>query len=244
MRLPRFLVNADRRRLLRNLRHRSVNFTEGALHSPGVGWNFDVHRRFLAYEEPGPPEPGGAWDAACALLRDYEFTDPDRVRAVYDARDGLLGRNMLLEGRFCGLRFDMGVRVTVVVDETRADHRRAWGWGYETLEGHLERGRMTYEVVKDMGSGAVEFVVTGFSQRAPTLGPLLRLGWRLFGRATQLAFYRQCGTRMYELVQAELAEERSAAPAPRDDAVVLAPADAQPGRLERLALRIEHPSSG
>jgi uncharacterized protein (UPF0548 family) len=221
-----------------------VNFTEDEPHSPGGEWNFDTHRRFLAREAPGPPEPGGAWDIARALVRDYEFSDPDRVRAVYDGREELLGRNMLLEGRFYGLRFDMGVRVTVVIDETREGDRRVWGWGYETLEGHLERGRMTYEVNKDMSSGTVEFVITGFSQDDPALDPVLRLGWRLFGRATQLGFYRRCGARMYELVQARLADGRGAPGERRHDGLLLAPSDARPGPFERFALRIDHPSSG
>lgn len=244
VRVPRPMSSVQRARALEGLRTRSVNFTEDEPHSSAGEWYFDTHRVFLASEAPGIPEPGGAWDIASALVRDYEFSDPDRVRAVYDSRDELLGRNMLLEGRFYGLRFDMGVRVTVVVDETREGGSRVWGWGYETLVGHLERGRMTYEVVKDMGSGEVEFVITGFSQSAPALDPVLRLGWRLFGRATQLAFYRRCGRRMHELVRARLANGRGVAPERRHDALLLAPSDARPGPLERIALRIDHPSSG
>ncbi len=40
---------------------------------------------------------------------------------------------MLLEGRFFLLRFYMGVRITVLVDETRYGRHKVWGWAYETL---------------------------------------------------------------------------------------------------------------
>ncbi|GAA4831130.1 DUF1990 domain-containing protein [Saccharopolyspora rosea] len=204
---------------LRDLRSRPVNFTDAEVDTSG--WHHDVSRRAVAHERPGPPEPGGPWEVACRLVRDYEFSDPVRIRAVYDTRDGLLGRTMLLQGRFGGLRFHMGVRVTTVTDEIRAGHR-VWGWAYDTLQGHLERGRMHYEVVKDLRSGAVEFVVSGFSQRCPDLGPLLRAGWWLFGRRTQLRFYRDCGQRLRNLVR----DARSGATPPtavRDGPFVLAP---------------------
>jgi hypothetical protein len=72
----------------------------------------------LARERPGPPVPGQAWDTACALVRGYEFCEPRILRAVYRRGDDLLGRDMLLEGRFFGLRFHLGVRITEVIDET------------------------------------------------------------------------------------------------------------------------------
>lgn len=236
----RFLNNIDTSQALLHLRHRPVNYTVKQVGRPG--WHFDTHRHYLAHEPPGPPEPGGPWQVACRLVRDYEFSVPDLVRAVYDRRDSLLGRDMLLEGRFLALRFYMGVRVTDVIDETRNGNRRTWGWSYETLEGHLERGKMTYEVVKDTDSGRVEFVITGYSQRSPTLGPVTRLGWALFGRRTQLRFYRQCGARLHTLVQTERTRPPTPPPAGWGN-IVLAPSDVRPTALERIAIRRQHPGS-
>ena len=82
---------------------------------------------------------------------------------------------MLLEGRFFGLRFYLGVRVTGVFDEERdADDgpERVWGWCYQTLQGHLEQGRLSYEVIKNLATGQVAFRVTGYSRRAPIQFPL------------------------------------------------------------------------
>ena len=53
----------------------------------------------------------------------------------------------------------MGVRITSIVEEGEepdAD-RRIWGWGYETLQGHLQRGRVVYRVAKHREMGRVEF---------------------------------------------------------------------------------------
>lgn len=128
----------------------------------------------------------------------------------------------------------MEVRVTEVIDETR-DRDRVWGWSYETLEGHLERGKMTYEVVKNLDTGVVEFRITGFSQGSPTLGPAIRLGWYLFGRRTQLGFYDRCGRRLRKLVQAGLRGEvpPSARREPLEiEDLVLAPSDTEPHPLD------------
>ena len=179
------------------------------------------------------------------LVRDYEFTPPELIRAVYHRLDPLRGRNLLLEGRFLGLRFYMGVRITVLVDETRNEQERVWGWAYETLERHLERGKVTYEVVKHLDSGRVEFVASCQSQRSPSLGPILRLGWLLFGRRTQLRFYRRCGQRLRELVQASL----TGTPVPaatrlssQGDDLVLVPSGVQPHPLDRFTIRQHDPA--
>lgn len=54
-------------------------------------------------------------------MREYAFADPAIIRAIYDPGRSLEERTMLLEARFHGLRFHIGVRVSGVVDETR-DH--------------------------------------------------------------------------------------------------------------------------
>jgi uncharacterized protein (UPF0548 family) len=131
----------------------------------------------------------------------YEFADPDIVRASYAADAPLEGRDMLLEARFLGLRFRLGVRVNAVVDEER-DHDgrrvRVWGWSYRTLKGHLETGQMDYEVWKWLDDGAVEFRIHVVSRPARIPNPIVRLGFRLFGRREQVRFARHALARMSE----------------------------------------------
>jgi hypothetical protein len=131
---------------------------------------------------------------------------------------------MLLSIRFWGMRFQVGVRVMAVVDEEREiDGRPAqvFGWGYGTLDGHIERGRMDYELRKRLDTGEVEFRIHVVSQRGPIRNPFVRLGFRIFARREQIRFARVCCARMASLTAAAL----TAGPA----------AEATPGRRRGLA---------
>ncbi len=224
----------DTAEFLRELRDRPVNYRPEEVRGPG--WNVDERRFPLPPERPGPPEPGGVWEVACGHVTDYTFSPPELVRAAYDRHEPLLGRTMVLEGRFWVLRLYLGVRVTAVVDERRAPDQRVRGFSYETLSGHLEQGRLSYEVVKHEHSGHVEFVIAAYSRDAPSLGPVLRLGWSLFGRRRQLRFYSRCGARMQQLARAHGRTRPAWATAGDGSAVVLAPPDARHRWWDRLAL--------
>ncbi|HKG17012.1 MAG TPA: DUF1990 family protein [Solirubrobacteraceae bacterium] len=197
------------RSALDELHDAALNFdlSRRAEFTPAHGWHVDDCRWPLRAEPPGPPVPGGSWEVAQRLMRTYEFADRSIVRAVFRPDDPLDQRDMLLEIRFYGLRFHVGVRVGGVYDETREVHGRAvrvWGWNYRTLQGHLEKGQMDYEVWKWSDTGEVEFRIHAFSRAAEIRNPIVRLGWRLFGRRQQLRFYRRCGERMAQLTAAEL----------------------------------------
>lgn len=230
----------DAARVWRDLADARVNYSVDEVRRPD--WHIDIHRNELPAERPGAPEPAGSWERACRLVRDYEFSPPEIVRALYDPDAPLLGRNMLLEARFRGLHFYCGVRVTEVVDQSRENGDRVWGWAYETLDGHLERGKVTYEVVKHRDTGRVEFVASSYSQGAPTLGRITSLGWRMFGRHMQLRFYRRCGERLRAFVEAGLrGEEVLASPPIRVEHLVFAPSDAKIRRLDTLAIHLVDP---
>jgi uncharacterized protein (UPF0548 family) len=201
-------------------------------------WHVDSVATLIGHEPPGPPAPGGAWEIACRLVSQYEFADARILRAVYRGGHDLLGRNMLLEGRFYGLRFYLGVRVTEVIEETRdTGHgpEQAWGWSYQTLQGHLEQGRLGYEVVKNLGTGAVKFRVAGYSRQAPIPNAVIRWGFRLFGRWAQERFYQNIQRRMYRLTQAAQRGQPLPVPTVRADGIVLAPSGVHPQPVERLA---------
>jgi uncharacterized protein (UPF0548 family) len=207
-------------------------------------WHVDSGATVIGRERPGEPEPGGAWETGCRLVGEYEFADARIVRGVYRRDAELLGRDMLLEGRFFGLRFYLGVRVTGVSDEERDTGdgpERAWGWSYQTLDGHLEQGRLGYEVIKNLGTGLVTFRVAGYSRPAPIGNPVIRLGFALFGRWTQQRFYRNIQARMADLVATAQRGEPLPAPEARPDGLVLAPSGVRPHPLEHLARAWIHP---
>ena len=179
------------------------------------------------------------WEMACLLASQYEFADDRILRAVYRSDQDLLGRNMLLEGRFYGLRFYFGVRVTGVFDETRDTERgkeRVWGWSYDTLQGHLEQGRISFEVIKNLTTGQVAFGVAGYSRQARIRRPVVRLGFRVFGRWMQTRYYDAVQRRLYHLVQAAERGEPLPEPAVQADGLVLAPAGTRPHPLDWLAI--------
>lgn len=171
------------------------------------GWKLDHYEQSLPPEPPGPPLPNGSWAACRRLMTDYSFADPGIVRALYDANQPLERRNILLEARFYGLRFLLGLRVGGVEDSTgERDGRpvRQWGWNYRTLRGHLEMGQMDYTVVKWLDTGEVEFHIDAFSKAAHIPNLVIRLGFTLFGRLMQRRFARTALRRMHDLVRDEL----------------------------------------
>lgn len=178
-------------------------------------------------------------------MRAYEFTDHRLIRGIYRPGQPLLGRDMLLEGRFLALRFYLGVRITEVIDARRAgpggEPERVWGWTYETLDGHLEQGKLTYEVVKALDSGAVTFWIRAYSRRAPVPNPVLRLGIAMFARDRQLEFYRRAGRRMRTLVEAYAGGSATPRPVPLGPGLVVAPSASRSRIWDPLALPVPQP---
>lgn len=189
-----------------DLAGRAVNFDADRLDELVAqgGWHVDRLHTTLPDEPPGPPVEQASFFHARRVLERYEFADQRLIRAVFAVDEPLDGRDMLLVGRFYGLRFYMGVRVGGVVDgEATVDDRPAhrFAWHYRTLEQHLERGQMDYELLKWQDTGGVELRITAASQRAEIRNPIVRLGFGLFGRRTQLTFYERALQRTYDLVE-------------------------------------------
>jgi uncharacterized protein (UPF0548 family) len=200
---------------LMRLRDAPLNFDleRRAEFTAATGWKLDHYRQALPPEPPGPPLERGSWVICRRLMIDYAFADPSIVRAMYDADQPLERRDMLLEGRFYGLRFLLGLRVGGVEDDTiTVDGRpvRRWSWNYRTLRGHLEMGQMDYTVAKWTDTGDVEFRVDAFSKAAHIPNIVVRLGFALFGRHMQRRFARTALRRMRRLVDHELVTVSSA----------------------------------
>lgn len=209
--------NRRARRRLAELSQRRVNFEPDAVEvsDPKIGWHVDDLIEALPSEASGPPVEDGSWETARELMRSYQVADPARVQATFRREEALSGRDMLLRIRYLGLRFNVGVRVGEVHDETRAlGERRArvFGWSYRTLEGHFEQGELHYEVWKWLDTGDVEFRLHAYSRVAESGPLLLRAGFRLIGRHQQLRFYDQACLRMRRLTLGELEIRRTTQP--------------------------------
>jgi uncharacterized protein (UPF0548 family) len=100
------------------------------------------------------------------------------------------------------------VRINRVIDERRVRDGReeqVWGYSYHTLEGHLERGEITFEVIKRVASGDVSFRIHSFSQTAHIANWFHRIGFRIVGRRLQRRFAEESLLNMQRLVVARLA---------------------------------------
>jgi uncharacterized protein (UPF0548 family) len=190
-------VSSRTERRLRALRGRSLNFEPRPVeeYTPARGWHADALSQ---------PLPRGSWEVARRLVEAYRMADPALVRATWDHDAPLLGRDMLLQLRlYRVLSVYAGVRVTRVWEETR-EGERVFGFEYGTLSGHVEMGRMDYEVCERLGDGAVDFRIHAHSRPSGEGLPWVRLGFRLFGRREQLRFYARCCERMARLSAREL----------------------------------------
>jgi uncharacterized protein (UPF0548 family) len=194
----------DVREALADLRKQQLNFDPSRLddYTPESGWRKDDVRRALPPEAPGDPVPGKSWETARQIARNYDFAEPSIVTGVFDPDEPLEDRTMLLILHFRRLKVHVGVRVGDVYDEQRelsGRRGRVFGWNYRTLQGHVERGQMDWQVWKFPDTGEVVFRIDSFSQPAGGGNPLLRLGFRLIGRREQLRFLHSTSERMAEL---------------------------------------------
>jgi uncharacterized protein (UPF0548 family) len=179
-------------RKLAKLREKDINFDPAADHGPEKGWYADDVRQ---------PLPAGSFDVARTIARDYDFAEPSIVEGVFDREEPLEHRTMLLILHFLFLRIPVGVRVGDVYDETRTlDGRegRVWGWNYRTLEGHVERGQMDWQVWC-FPADEVLFRISSFAQPSGGGNIFIRLGFRLVGRREQLRFLHMTAARMARL---------------------------------------------
>jgi uncharacterized protein (UPF0548 family) len=169
---------------------------------------FDALCQRLPGEPPGEPVPGGSWAVARRIVEEYRMADPAIVRARWDRDAAFVGRVMVLQLRLRRLlHVRVRVRVTRVWDEDRiVDGRRArvFGYEYETLPGHLEIGRMDYEVMKFLDDGAVEFRLHARSRASGEGAWWARIGFLLFGRREQVRFYFRCCARIARLTASSL----------------------------------------
>lgn len=239
-------VSDRAKRALDRLHDRPLNYDPGASEADraAAGWHIDDYAVDLPREAPGPPVPHGSFQVARGCLEDYEFADPDIVRAVYRSDVALEDRNILLEARFYGLRFLLGLRVGGVIDgveevDGRRTHR--FGWNYRTLQGHLEMGQMDFEVRKVASTGAVSFRIHAFSRPAEVANPIVRLGLRLFGRHMQRRFAARALERMQHLVQARVRGEAAAEGSVLDAVDVRTTAETEPEGQRLRDLRLHDP---
>lgn len=169
--------------------------------TPEAGWRPDLRESLIGRERPGPPERDGIFERARDAVIRYDFSDPRIVEGHFDPSVPLLGRRMLLELEPLGLRFLCGVIVGDVTDE-RSDATSAFGFRYDTLEGHVERGSEWFLVTKDHETGEVRMRIESRWQKGDFPNWWSRVGFSVLGSTYRQLWLRRAHQRMRALMLA------------------------------------------
>jgi uncharacterized protein (UPF0548 family) len=190
---------AELRTYLAELRDARPNFDELPERMiPEHGWTVDGDDQPLGYEPPGLPLPDGLFARAKTAIINYDFSDPRIAVGHFDPSAPLHGRNMLLEIKTWGLRFLGGVRVHTVRDEAD-DTRTSFGFRYDTLEGHFERGFEWFVLSKSHRSGEVRFRIQAHWRMGDFPTWWSRLGFLVLGESSRARWRRRAVTRLRRL---------------------------------------------
>lgn len=158
----------------------------------------------IAVEEPGPPQPGGPFERACAAVERYTFSDTAIVRPHFDPTTPLEDRHVLLElqVRGFGLRYLTPVSVGAIRQE-RDEARTRFGYRVDTLPGHLERGSEWFLVEKRHDSGEVRFRIDAWWHAGDFPNAWSRVGFTFLAPLYQRLWHRRSQARLARLVRGE-----------------------------------------
>jgi uncharacterized protein (UPF0548 family) len=123
------------------------------------GWSAHRSSAVVARELPGPPASHGAFERLCTAVADYEFSDPAIVTAHFDRQVPLEQRRLLLELKVLGLRYLCAAVVVKVRTESDPD-ASYFGFRYDTLQGHIERGEEWFLLTKLHATGDIRFEIS------------------------------------------------------------------------------------
>lgn len=182
------------------LRNRPVNFSdEWETLTAKRGWTLDGAHGVFGREAAGPPEEDGPFARARQALIEYDFSDPRIVVGHFDPRVPLLGRDMLLELKVLGvLRFLGGVRVRLVEDRSNAVET-VFGFRYDTLQGHIERGAEWFRIRKDHDTGELTMAIEARWRRGTFPTWWSELGFLLLGNVFRRVWRRLALIRLRRL---------------------------------------------
>ena len=127
---------------------------------------------------------------ARVALANYQFSDPAIVLAHFDPAEPLLRRCMLLEIQVFGLHY----LCPAVVNRVR-DEARAFGFRYDTLEGHIERGVEWFLLTQD-DQGKIRFRIEARWQKGEFPNWWSRIGFMVVSGYYQRKWHRLAHNRL------------------------------------------------
>jgi uncharacterized protein (UPF0548 family) len=164
------------------------------------GWTVDGAEEMLGYEAPGPPVPDGVFERARQGLINYDFSDPRIVEGHFDPACDFIGREMLLEIKAFGLHYLGGVRVHSVRND-QDGRQSVFGFRYDTLQGHIERGYEWFLLTKNHETGEVRCKIEAHWLLGDFPNWWSRLGFKLIGERFRTRWRHNAPERLRELVK-------------------------------------------
>lgn len=164
------------------------------------GYQPEHSESLVGHEAPGAPIEDGVFDRARWVLRHYAFSDPTIVEGHYEPQASLLNRYMLLELKPCGIHYLCPVQVSDVTEHS-SPTETVFGFRYDTLRGHLERGSEWFVVTKDHADGAVRLRIESRWQEGEFPNVWSAIGFSLLAPAYRQVWLRRAHERVRALVQ-------------------------------------------
>lgn len=157
------------------------------------GWHHYFSEALIARE----PDGDDCFSRACSALANYQFSDPSIVVAHFDPKAPLLGRRILLEIKVLGLRYLCAALVSRVREEPRV-----YGFRYDTLHGHIERGMEWFLLTKDE-QGDIRFRIEARWKQGELPNWWSRLGFHLLSARYQRRWHVQAHRRLARLAHGD-----------------------------------------
>ncbi|HVL66377.1 MAG TPA: DUF1990 family protein [Vicinamibacterales bacterium] len=182
--------SGELRRRVEQLASASRNFDADEQEMTGDGGWHHYHSEAVIAREPEGHE---RFERARVAVANYQFSDPRIVVAHFDPAGPLLHRRILLEIRIWGLRYLCPALVSRVRDEAGV-----YGFRYDTLEGHIERGVEWFLLTKDE-RGEIRFRIEARWRPGELPNWWSRAGFMLLSGYYQRRWHRRAHQRMSRL---------------------------------------------
>ena len=153
------------------------------------GWHHYYSEAVIARE----PDANVLFERARVALANYQFSDPAIVVAHFDPAGPLLHRRILLEIKVLGLRYLCPALITRVRDEGNV-----YGFRYDTLDGHIERG-LEWFILTKQADGEIRFRIEARWQHGNLPNWWSRLGFMILSGPYQRRWHRQAHRRLSRL---------------------------------------------
>lgn len=163
------------------------------------GWHQYYSQSVVAREQPGAPDEDGPFERGRLAVINYEFSDRSIVTGHFDPYVPLLGRPILLEVKaFRFLHYLSGVLVSAVRSEEK-ENETVFGFRYDTLEGHIEKGYEWFLLTKEHETGDIRFRIEAAWQPGQFPNWWSRVGFSLVAPHYQRSWHHRAHALLSEL---------------------------------------------